>query len=269
MKRSSSGRPKRTVLITGGSSGIGYELSRLFAARGYTVILVARNSKRLNDAARELRAAFGVTVIPISLDLSHPASPERLFGIVKRRALRVDVLVNNAGIATYGNFVSIPSGIERKLLQVNVGAVTSLTRFFLREMIERRSGKILNVASAAAFQPGPLRASYFASKAYVLSMTEAIAAEVQGSGVTVSVLCPGPTATGLHLRAGMAGTKWAERGRMDPRAVADAGFAGLMSGKVVIIPGIKYRILSHVVHVVPRKVTRTLVKRMHEQRATS
>lgn len=254
------------MLVTGGSSGIGYELSRLFAARGYVVVLVARNRERLNVAAKDLRSAFGGTVIPIPLDLSHPSAPEHLFAILKKRRVSVDVLVNNAGIASYGEFARIGLDVERELLQVNVAALTSLTKLFLKEMVERHTGKILNVASAAAFQPGPLRATYFASKAYVLSLTEAIAAEVQGSGVTVSALCPGPTATDLHIRAGMAGTKWAGAHRMDPRAVADAAFAGLMAGKVVIIPGVRYRLLSHVVHVVPRRITRTLVKRMHEKR---
>jgi len=258
---------KRTALITGGSSGIGYELSRLFAARGYSIILVARNRKRLDDAARELRAAFASTVIPIVLDLSRPSAPERLLAILAKRRLRIDVLVNNAGAATYGSFAAGDIGADRDLLQLNVVALTLLTKLILRGMLERHSGRILNVSSAAAFQPGPLRATYFASKAYVLSLTEAIAEEVRGSGVTVSALCPGPTATNLLIRAGMAGTPWAGAPRMDPRAVADAGFAGVMAGRVVIIPGLRNRLLSHIVHVVPRKVTRRIVKKMHEKRS--
>ncbi len=258
-------QPVHTVLLTGASSGIGYELSRLFAARRYNLVLVARDQRPLRSVARELAAAFGVSVRAIPIDLALPSSPQKLYNRLRR--VPIDILVNNAGVATYGRFADVETEADLRLLSLNVVALTHLTKLFLRDMIRRGSGGILNVASAAGFQPGPLRSTYFASKAYVLSFTEALAAELKGTGIRVTALCPGQTRTKLHERAGMGGTRWAEGKRMDPRVVADAGFHGLMKGKVVVIPGMKQKILAQSVRFVPRSVVRNVVKRMQERRA--
>ncbi len=265
-----AGRERRrnpVALITGASSGIGYEMARLFAARRFDLVLVARTRKDLASVASELARAFGVRTVPVAMDLAIPTSPGRLHGLLARKGLTVDVLVNNAGVATYGEFARVDLKADHNLLMVNMVALTHLTKLFLRDMLRRNSGRIVNVASAAGFQPGPLRSTYFASKAYVLSLTEALAAELEGTGVRVSALCPGPTRTMLHHRAGMGGTRWAEGKKMDPRVVADAGFDGMMRGKVIIIPGIKHKLLAQAVRFVPRSLTRKVVKRMQQKRA--
>lgn len=244
----------RTALITGASGGIGYELAKLFARDGYNLALVARSGDNLNQVAGELQGKFGVTVKTIALDLTTAPAARFLFDQLQRERVVVDVLVNNAGFGVLGEFVEIA---EEKILgqiQLNVTALTHLTRLFLPGMVERRGGKIMNVASTAAFQPGPLMAVYYATKAYVLSFSEALANEVAGTGVVVSCFCPGPTDTGFQKRAGMENSRIFKKiGAMNVEAVARDGYRGLMAGKTVVISGMQNWLVAESVRFAPRK----------------
>ncbi len=196
-----------TALVTGASSGIGEDLARLFAADGHNLVLVARGGERLHALAGELRDRKRIAASVIVADLSDPASPDRIARELVENGQQIDVLVNNAGFGQYGMFAKVDPVELGRLLQVNVSALTLLTRLLLPGMLSRRSGRVLNVASTAAFQPGPLMAPYYASKAYVLSLSEALAEETRGTGVTVTCLCPGPTTTRFQARAGMQKSK--------------------------------------------------------------
>lgn len=199
------GTGKGTALITGASSGIGYELARLFARKGHGLVLVARNQETLRELAEKLEREHGIRAIVVSKDLSLPSTPEEIFRELAEKSISVDILVNNAGFGTRGMFSNADTDSQLKMIQVNTTALTHLTRLFLERMSRPRKGRILNVASTAAFQPGPLMAVYYATKAYVLSFSEALASELHGSGVTVTALCPGPTRTEFERRAGMEG----------------------------------------------------------------
>src|SRR4028118_836546 len=196
-------RHKGTALVTGASGGIGLELARVFAQNGYDLVITARSKERLHALSNELQAKHQVSVRVLVADLAEPKAPQQIFDELQRDGVTVDVLVNNAGFAAYGPFLQTALDAELQLLQVNVTALTHLTKLFLPQMLQRQRGKILNVASTAAFQPGPLMAVYYASKAYVLSFSQAVGEELRGSGVSVSCLCPGPTTSGFQERAAM------------------------------------------------------------------
>jgi short-subunit dehydrogenase len=248
----------RTALITGASSGIGYELARLFARDRYDLVLVAKSQQRLELTTGELSREFGVRIQAISKDLSLPEAPEDVAAALKGRT-RIDVLINDAGFATFGPFLEIPADVELEMMQLNMMALTRLSKLFAPEMVARRSGKILNVASTAAFMPGPLMAVYYASKAYVLSFSQALACELAPSGVGVSVLCPGPTHTGFQRRAKMERSKVFDSGVMDARSVARAGYRGLMQNKTVIIPGVRNKLTALFAKAAPRGLMPRLV----------
>lgn len=257
---------KGTALITGASSGIGYELTKLFANDGYNLVLVARNKQMLVQLADELKEKFGVLVKVIAKDLSLATSAEEIFTELQQESINIDVLVNNAGYGAYGLFSEIDLVTELGMIHTNVVSLTHLTRLFLNEMLKRRRGKILNMASTAAFQPGPLMAIYFASKSFILSLSEAIANELRGTGVTVTVLCPGPTETGFQKRANLEGSNLFKGKKvMNARTVAEIGYRGLMKGKVLVIPGLRNRILALSVRFAPRsmvaKIARSMVKK--------
>ena len=179
-----------TALVTGASSGIGWELAKLFAADKSNLVLVARSREKLHELAADLREAHGVEVRVVAMDLADPNSPPAIFGLLAAEGVTVDVLVNNAGFGAVGSVADLPLERQMEMIQVNLTALTHLTRLFLPGMIQRRSGGILNVASTAAFQPGPYMAVYYATKAYVLSFTEAVAEEVLGTGIRVTCLAP-------------------------------------------------------------------------------
>lgn len=254
---------RQTALITGASGGIGLEFARVFACEGYHLVLVARSEEKLQALAAELSERHGITARPIALDLSLPESPQMLFDLLA--GTPVDVLVNNAGFATYGRFAETDLQRELELLQLNMVALTHLTKLFLRPMLARRRGRILNVASTAAFQPGPLMAVYYASKAYVLSFTEAIACELQGTGVSASALCPGPTESGFQQRAAMQESRLVQGGMMAVGPVVEAGYRGLMAGQTVIVPGLTNQIGSILPRLVPRTWVARLVMRLQER----
>lgn len=256
----------RCALITGASGGIGYELAKLLARESYHVVLVARSEQRLAEVAQELRQFSGASMIVIPKDLALPQAAEEVFDQLRRQGLMVDVLVNNAGFGSHGLFAEADLSGQLEMMQVNMVALTHLTRLCLPGMIQRRWGKILNVASTAAFQPGPLMAVYYASKAYVLSFSEALANELKGTGVTVTALCPGPTRTSFQERAGVGDTPLM-RGRIaDAASVARAGYCGLMAGKTVVIPGIRNRLLALAVKHLPRPLVTQAVRKIQEKR---
>lgn len=251
----------RTALVTGASGGIGRELATLFARDGRDVVVVARSEEALIDLGTRLQDEYGVTVTVVVKDLAEPDSPAEIQSALADRGIEVDVLVNNAGFATYGRFLDTDLDRERDELQVNVVAVTELTKRFLPGMVDRGEGRVLNVASTAAFQPGPLMAVYYASKSYVLSFSEALAAELDGTGVTVTALCPGPTDTGFQSRAQMGAAKLVQGDLQDPAEVARAGYRGMQAGEAVVVPGLRNKLLSVAVRLLPRRVVRSMVKR--------
>jgi short-subunit dehydrogenase len=254
------------ALLTGASSGIGRELARLFAADGWDLVLVARREEALRALAGELRVRHGVRAHVVPTDLADPAGPARLADEVEARGLAVDALVNNAGMGVRGRFAETDWATERDLLMVNVGALTDLTKRFLPGMLSRGRGRILNLASTAAFQPGPLMAVYFASKAYVLHFSLALADELAGSGVTVTTLCPGPTRTGFADVAGAESTRMFRRGRGDdPARVARIGYRATMAGRRMVVVGWWNRLQVFGTRFAPRSLAAAVARRYAER----
>ena len=257
----------KTALITGASSGIGYELAKCFAAGGANLILVARDQARLNRIAGELESAAGVSVKVIAADLSRAVAPAEIYRETERAALTVDYLVNNAGFGAGGAFLETDLQTELDMMQVNVVSLVYLTKLYLTGMHSRGSGGILNVASTAAFQPGPLMSIYYASKAFVLSFTEAIADESRGTGVTVTALCPGPTATGFQRRAhadNIRLMKSSPMGMMTAAEVARIGYRGFFNGKVIVIPGLMNKVGVQSLRISPRAAVRRVTRKLQE-----
>lgn len=255
-----------TALVTGASSGIGLDLSRELAKHSHDVVLVARTAAKLQEIAGELQKP-GVNAHVIASDLSRPGAAEDIVSELKRRNIEIDLLVNNAGYGLTGPFAGNDLQRELAMIQVNIVALTHLTKLLLRPMVARRRGRILNVASTAAFQPGPLMAVYYATKAYVLSFSEAIADELRNSGVTVTTLCPGPTQTGFAEVAKMTESRLFTMMRpMSSEEVARAGYRGMMSGKRLVIPGAKNKMLVQSLRVSPRRTVTALVRRFQENR---
>lgn len=261
-----SASPNRTVLITGGSSGIGFELARLFARDRYEIILVAKDADRLAEAQSTLQNEFQVAVQIIALDLSTPSAATALFDRVRRLDRSVDVLVNNAGFGVYGFFSETDLRAEVDMIAVNVTLLTELTKLFLPAMLRRGQGRILNVASTAAFQPGPLMAVYYASKAYVLSFSCALANETQGTGVTVTTLCPGPTRTRFQIRAELTETRLFNGVVMSAESVAACGYRGLQRGTLVVVPGLWNKLLALGSRISPRRFVVKVARRLQENR---
>ena len=252
-----------TVLITGASSGIGRELARCFAESGSDLVLVARREDRLRELSTALASRYGVKAHVLPKDLTLPAAGLEIENELRSAGIRVDVLVNNAGFGDYGAFAGLGLDRQMKMLQVNVGAVTELTRRFLPAMIERKRGGILNIASSAAFQPGPFMSVYYATKAYVLHFSEGIAEELATTGVTVTCLCPGPTVTEFGADSHMDGTLMFRMGAMPAGRVARAGYNGYRAGKVVVIPGFRNKLVAFSVRTGPRSLVRKIVKLLH------
>ena len=258
-----------TALITGASSGIGLELARLFAADHYRLVLVARNRAALQQIGEELQARHGIEVRISPKDLAHPSSPIELYQELQETGIAVDVLVNNAGFGGSGPFLQTDWHHEAEMIQVNIVALTHLTKLFLPQIHARR-GKVLNVGSVAAFLPGPYTAIYYASKAYVLHFSEGLAEELSGSGVTVTCLSPGPVETGFQKRAHSGGSSRANAPLyMDVQEVARAGYEGLKQGKRIVIPGWKNRLLTEALRLVPRNTVTKTVGRMYKSKKSS
>ncbi len=261
---------RETALITGASAGIGLELARVFARHRHDVVLVARRGERLRDIAAELEAGNDVTAHVIVADLAAENGSEALYEEVIGRNIVVDYLVNNAGFGTFGPFVETNREQTMDLLRVNIAAVTELTALFLPAMVERQRGRVLNVASAAAFQPGPLMATYYASKAYVLHFSEALNEELDGKGVSVTALCPGPVRTEFHHVARMESSGLVLNRRLiSVEEVAATGYDAMMRGKPFVVPGLASKLLAFSVRFAPRRLVAKVVRRMQEDRGSS
>jgi uncharacterized protein len=250
---------RATALITGASGGIGLELAKLCAAAGNDVVLVARRKSELEDLAGSLAREHGVKARVLAADLAEPGAPQAIFDAIGA----VDVLINNAGFGLLGAFAETDWNTEARMIQVNMTALAHLTKLYLPGMIGRRRGRILNVASTAAFVPGPFMAMYYASKAMVFSFTLAIAKELEGTGVTATALCPGPTATNFGEVAGNAGSKLFKGAAMSAPEVAREGFAAMMAGKPEVIAGSRNRWMIWGTRFAPRRMLAGITKRLN------
>jgi short-subunit dehydrogenase len=263
---------RRQALVTGASSGIGRELSRLLAADGYDLAIVGRNSDALEELSRELHAQYAVSVRSFPRDLSAPAAANRLWSELVEAGIDVDVLVNDAGVGMYGPVAEADPAALAGVLALNVVALTLLTRLALPAMLQRRSGRILNLASVVAYQPaGPRMTAYYASKSYVLSFSKGLARELKGSGVSVTTLCPGLTRTAFETRSEASDTAlYKLLPSMSARAVAAAGYRGLKRGAGVVIPGVFAKLLAFAGELPPRwialQVNRLLLREVGARR---
>ena len=257
---------RKTALITGASFGIGLEFARIFAREGHNLVLVARSGDKLRQLAAELEKAHSTRSLILAADLTEPGAPAYVLDQTTRANIAIDFLVNNAGFGQYGFFAENDLEECLRQIQLNVTTLTHLTRLYLPEMITRRCGYILNVASTAAFQAGPLMAVYFATKAYVLHFSEALANELAGTGVTVTCLCPGATATEFHKRANATAMNLLQFGTMDARTVAEDGYRALMDGKPVVISGFKNWLIAQSVRFSPRRMVTAIARKAQESK---
>jgi len=256
----------RTVLITGASSGIGYELAKIFAKNNYNLVLTARNREKLYELKDIIEKDFNSKIEIIEADLSEEKSAESIYNKICARSISIDVLVNNAGFGTYGNFIDTEIGKTGDMIQVNIASLVKLTKLFLPFLVDSKNGgKILNVASTAAFQPGPLMAVYYATKAFVLSFSEALAEELKNTGVTVTALCPGPTQTGFQKTAGIENVRLVKTG-MVPSAytVALYGYKAMVKGKRVAVQGFVNRLIVFLLRFAPRRLVTVVVMLLQE-----
>ena len=251
----------KTALITGASTGIGYDLAHCFAREGFDLVVVARNQEKLARLAGELNQKYGISVTVLAKDLSFPVAPAEIFIDLREKEISVDVLVNNAGFGSHGAFAETDLATEMEMMQVNMVSLVELTKLFMREMLKRGEGKILNVASTAAFAPGgPLMSIYYATKAFVLSFSEALSEELRGTGVTVTCLCPGATKTEFQERAGIQRIWLLRGGMLDSKAVAEAGVRGLMKGKRLVVPSLRSKLQVLLIKFSPRRLVTLVVK---------
>ena len=251
-----------TALITGASSGIGMELAGVLAREGYDLVIVGRDTERLAKVREALVGAYGVAITSLPLDLAASGAPEALFDALKAQDVTVDVLVNNAGVGDFGRFVESEVGRIRAMIRTNVTVPTVLSRLIGAGMADRGKGKILNVASVAGFVPGPWMAAYFATKAHVLSLSEALAVELKGKGVTVTALCPGPTQTRFIERAGQERSRLIKGKRLaSAKDVAEFGYKAMRKGKRVAVHGLRNKATVLGIRLLPRGLVARLVER--------
>jgi short-subunit dehydrogenase len=252
---------KNYSLVTGASGGIGFDLACLLAKDKHDLIIVARSAEKLNDVKASIEKDFGVKVKIIAADLSLPDAALSLFDEIRKENIHVDILINNAGFGDYGSFAECNWQKQENMINLNILTLTKLTRLFLPAMIEAKYGKILNLASVAAFMPGPFMAVYYASKAFVLSLSYAIANEVKGTGVTVTALCPGPTATGFEDAASLNGSKLFKT--FKPKSSFDValyGYKSMMKGKILAVHGTLNKLMVTMLRFYPRKLTSSVVR---------
>ncbi len=255
-----------TALITGASGGIGLELARLFAADGSDVVLVARSEDKLRALAEEINRDHGVTAHVYPADLAEPGASGRICDELASAGVQIDALVNNAGFALFGPLVALDEAKLDELLQVNIVALTDLTRRLLPGMLERGLGYVLNVASTAAFFPGPSMASYYASKAYVLNFSIAVNEEVRGTGVSVTALCPGPVQTGFQARAEMGGSKLFNARMSSAAEVAAFGYRAMKARKPLAVEGSRNKVIAFLSRLGPRPLAAQVTMRAHARR---
>lgn len=247
------------TLITGGSDGIGFELAKLFAESKNNLIIVARNKNKLENIEKNFKKEYRISIEVIQCDLSVDKACEKIIKIVEEKNIIVDNLINCAGIGSFGFFHESEEGFEEKLININILSLTILTKYFLGKMIERREGGILNVASTAAFIGGPKMSIYYSSKAYVLSLTEALHDEVKDLGIRISCLCPGPVKTSFQKKAGIKKSKKSARYLMNASQVAKKAYTGFRKGKTIIIPGYKNKLLILGSKLIPRAASRKII----------
>jgi hypothetical protein len=257
-------KAKQTVLITGATGGIGYALAEIFARNGYNLALTGRKPEKLTSIKERWERQYNIDIKYCLKDLAISSTPDEIYQALRAEMIEVDILVNNAGFGLLGKFSQLGLADQLEMLQVNVTALTHLTRLFLPDMILRKRGKILNVASTAAFLPGPGMAVYYASKAYVLSFSAALSNELRSSGITVTALCPGPTNTGFQARAGMTQSNLLKRiSVMSPEEVAAIGYRGLLKGKPVVITGHLNVLSAFSTRFISRRWLMNLVEKLH------
>ena len=255
-----------TALVTGASSGIGLEFTKLLARDGYDLVMVARSGAPMAETAQELEERHGITVTVLPKDLARANAVHEVLDNLAQRHLTIDVLVNSAGFNQFARFVESDEDVMRDLLQVNVVALTQLTRGLLPSMVLRRRGMVINLSSNAAFQPGPQMACYYASKAYVLNLSLALTEEVRGTGVTVTALCPGPTATGFQTRAEMEDSKLVSgRELASPAEVAAWGYEVAKRGKPFAVHGARWQGFAFATRLVPRSTAARMALRAQER----
>ena len=250
---------RKCALITGGTEGIGLELAKLFAKDNCNLIIIARNKEKLLKVKNQLESKYNITVDILSLDLSIHSSCDKIFDFVDKKNISVDYLINNAGIGSFGFFHKGECGFEENLININIISLTNLTKYFLEKMIEKNHGGIMNVASTAAFIGGPKMAMYYSSKAYVLSLTEALHEEVKDLGIRVSCVCPGPVKTSFQSKAGIKKSEKAKKYLMDAEKVAKIAYEGFFKGKAIIISGYKNKLLVWGTKLLPRSISRKII----------
>ncbi|GKX68614.1 SDR family NAD(P)-dependent oxidoreductase [Inconstantimicrobium mannanitabidum] len=256
---------KGYTLITGASAGIGYELAKLFAMDKNPLILVARNEKRLAEIQKDFAEKYNVDVKYLALDLSNEHNVDYIYEFVEENNLVVDNLINNAGFGSFGAFHEVDIEKDLEMIKVNVYALTKLTKLFLPKLVERNTGGILNVASTAAFGVGPIMSVYYATKSYVLSLTEAIAEELKGTKIKISTLCPGPVNTGFQGRAGVEKSELTKGYMMTAKEVAEVGYKQFNKGKTIIIPGMKNKFLVQSFRFLPRKLISSIAIKLNKK----
>jgi hypothetical protein len=254
---------KETVLITGASSGLGMELAKLFAADGSDLVLVARREERLIELADELKSEHGIEVHVLPKDLSKKTAPKEIFSHLNKEKIEIDVVVNNAGFGNKGQIADLDTDLQLDMIQVNLVALTHLTRLFITGIIERGYGGILNVGSLAGFQPGPNLAVYYATKAYVLSFTEALAEEISNPNIKISCLAPGPVKTEFGEKSDLEDSLLFKLSLMEMAPVVKAGYEGFRKGQTIIIPGLKQQIVPFLNRFTPRLLVRKIAKKLN------
>lgn len=256
----------KTALITGASSGIGLELAKLHASKGGNLVLVARNKIILDKLKLELEKQYNISVYTISKDLSDPDAAKEVYNETALHSIPIDYLINNAGFGDFGMFYETDWNKEYKMINLNIIALTQFTKLYLKDMISRKGGKIMNLASTAAFQPGPEMAVYFATKAYVLSFSEAVNNEVHGKGITITALCPGMTKSGFQAAASLEESKTVKGKKLPTsKEVAIYGYDAMMKGKTVAIHGVLNNIIANSVRFMPRAFVVNLTGKIMEK----
>ena len=255
---------KYYVVITGASSGIGYEIAKLYAQDGYNLVLIARNIDKLKKVKGEL-SQYNTEIKILSLDISKDSDIKNLFNYIETNKINVSTLINNAGVGSFGDFKDIGWEIEDVLIDINIKSLTRLTKYFLPKIIENKNGGILNVASTAAFCSGPRMAVYYASKAYVLNLTEAIYEECKGTGIKISCLCPGPVKTEFQGKAGIKKSETAKKYLMSAEDVAKVCYKDFNRGKLIIIPGIKNKLLVMANNLLPSSISRKIILKTNKK----
>jgi uncharacterized protein len=259
------GKPnsRSCVLITGATTGIGYELAKIYARDNYNLILIARDNLKLEKVRQELDLLYNINIHILAIDLAIDNSYEEILNYVVNKNLTVDILINNAGMGSFGYLTEIENEKEIKLIDLNIKSLTMLTKLFLPSMVENEEGAILNVASTAAFCAGPKMAAYYASKAYVLNFTEAVYEEVKDKGIKVSCLCPGAVKTKFQDKAGIKKKEVANKNLMSAKDVAEIAYKSFNKGKVIIIPGLKNKVIVLLNKFIPRSRSRKIILMMN------